>query len=93
MGKLAVEEEITPLQCPRCTAAFNPECKPHLIGEIGIGLTKPIERTSISYCQSCLKDFANNEFAHYIAIDNNIVCLSCSDKINVTDKEPRIYKI
>lgn len=49
-----------------------------------------VKITSISYCQSCGKDFENEEILHYVPIDNNLVCLKCSSTFTA-DKELRIY--
>lgn len=48
-----------------------------------------IKKTNKSYCQSCNKDFKNNEFVYYAPTDNNIVCFKCSEVHE--NRQPRIY--
>ncbi|MGO1372575.1 MAG: hypothetical protein ACTHVE_12090 [Senegalia sp. (in: firmicutes)] len=48
-----------------------------------------VKKTRRSYCQSCGKDFKDKEFVFYAPIDNNIVCVKCSEVHK--DREPRIY--
>lgn len=48
-----------------------------------------VKKTTKSYCQSCSKDFKDQEFVYYAPTDNNIVCAKCSELHK--DREPRIY--
>lgn len=37
-----------------------------------------MKKTSVSYCQVCLKDFRDKDIVYYVVIDNSIVCGDCA---------------
>lgn len=51
-----------------------------------------MKTTSVSYCQSCQRDFKNNEIVYFIEIDNNIVCGECAEKADTINIQTRIYE-
>jgi hypothetical protein len=49
-----------------------------------------IDKTDITYCQSCNKNLSNNEICYYLKILKIIVCFKCSENYE-EDKLLRIY--
>lgn len=49
-----------------------------------------VEITHAACCQSCGKDFEENEIVYYVPLDTNIVCNKCVQDHN--QKETMIFK-
>ncbi len=48
--------------------------------------------TTVSYCQSCHKDFKEGKKCWFAVWDNNIICLGCMKASTISEKEPRVYE-